>query len=189
MHRTLMRAFPDEYQGSSREACGMLYRVMRERTGVRLFVLSEHCPDWRAISDQGFVIRGVKDVSNLPASFTRGRRFAFDALLCPTKKVSRQGRNGRRAFLSSADDRLQWLERKATQAGFLIEWVREEGQSKERGVHQPDRGGTMYHAGVRYRGVLVVEDSKAFCKAFARGIGPGKAYGFGMLMLFKATSA
>lgn len=186
MHRTIMRAFPAELELPSREAYGVLYRVMRDRLGVKVFVLSESHPDWQAIADQGFSCKGAKDISRLSTAFAPGRRFAFDALLCPTKKTARPEGASRRVFLASADERAQWLERQAWQNGFDIEWVREEGQNKERGVHDVSRGGIMYHAGVRFRGVLVIRDSSAFSKAFSKGLGPGKAYGFGLLMLFRA---
>jgi hypothetical protein len=44
------------------------------------------------------------------------------------------------------------------------------------------------HTGVRFRGELTVTDGARFREAFQAGIGAGKAYGMGMLMLFPAGS-
>lgn len=183
MHRTIMQAFPDVMDAQSRRSCGVLYRIMHRHAAIRAYVLSGHCPHWEAIADLGFGCEGVKDVSNLPSAFREGRRLSFDALLCPTKKVVRPDGNSRRAFLASAADRAGWLDRKGEQNGFVIEWVREDGQVIQSGVRGKDKSSVMHHVGVRFRGVLVVTDKEVFSGAFARGIGAGKAYGFGLLML------
>lgn len=185
MHRTLMKAFPQADEGHSREVSGVLYRVMQKELDTMVYVLSKTAPDWQAIAGQGFVTLGVKDVSSLPRTFSNGKRYAFDALLCPTKKVPNPRGNSRRLFLSSSEERRLWLERKAGQSGFALEWFREEGQSRERGAHGENNGGHMYHSGIRFKGVLAVTDSQLFTDAFSNGIGAGKAYGFGLLMLFK----
>ena len=126
-------------------------------------------------------------MTSLTLAFSKGKRFAFDTMLCPAKKVLNPQGNSRRVFLASAEERELWLKRKATQCGFTIEWVREEGQRKEYGAHGEIKGGGMYHTGVRFKGILVVSDSEAFADAFSNGIGSGKAYGFGMLLLYRAS--
>lgn len=183
MHRTIMQALPDVIDAQSRQSCGVLYRIMHSQVAIRAYVLSRPRPQWEAIANLGFECGGVKDVSSLPSTFSEGRRLAFDALLCPTKKVARPDGNSRRTFLASAADRAEWLARKAEQNGFSIEWMREDGQVIQSGVHRTGRGSIMHHAGVRFRGVLMVTDKEAFSNAFTGGIGAGKAYGFGLLML------
>lgn len=47
-------------------------------------------------------------------------------------------------------------------------------------------GESAVHTGVRFCGELCVEDPQRFWQAFASGIGAGKAYGMGMMMLGRA---
>jgi CRISPR system Cascade subunit CasE len=40
-----------------------------------------------------------------------------------------------------------------------------------------------HHAGVDFEGILVVENAEALAQTVHKGIGPGKAFGFGLLSL------
>jgi len=64
----------------------------------------------------------------------------------------------------------QPLQADARPAGKVIGWRRQEGGTQ-----------LLTFAAVIFEGVLRVEDSQAFREALERGIGPGKAFGFGLL--------
>jgi CRISPR system Cascade subunit CasE len=86
-------------------------------------------------------------------------------------------------MLTSPEERGKWLMNKAEQHGFKILWVREDGQSK---AFVRKNNGLAVHTGVKFRGELEIINEDKFQKAFCNGIGAGKAYGMGMLMLFPA---
>lgn len=78
---------------------------------------------------------------------------------------------------------MDWLHRKAEQNGFVLLQAEEMEQSRSQGVHGKEKGGLMVWDAYRYQGVLQVADAALFRRAIAAGIGPGKAYGLGMLLL------
>jgi len=186
MHRTIMRAFPVKKSETSRQDMNVLFRLYESDRVIRLYVLSAVLPVWDNICPFGFNSEGCKDISRLPDAFEPGRNFAFDILLQPSKKVSRTGGNSRRITLKTQDERSDWLKRKAEMNGFKTVWFREEGQRKYFGKHAGDKGSSLYLPAIRYRGVLSITDKDRFENAFRKGIGPGKAYGLGMLMLKNA---
>jgi len=186
MHRTIMKAFPEHGTDQARKEFGVLYRVLFQNTSIWLYVLSEQKPDWPRIFQNGYIAKGCKDISGVKNAFREGRSFLFDILLQPSKKLSRPDGNSRRVTIGEPEEREQWLQRKARESGFRLEWYREEGKRKISGYHSTDRGGPLHLDAIRYRGVLTIEDDEKFINAYRSGIGPGKAYGLGMLLLAKA---
>lgn len=182
MHRTVMSGFPDVADDAARRAQGVLYRVQADEKRIRLYVLCAVQPDWSRLS-KGFAPVGApKSLSEMISAFAPGNRYAFDLLANPCKKVARPGKNSNRVFLSDPAEREAWLRRKAEAMGAKILWMREDGQVRsaaQRGTNQP-----IDQTGVRFRGELCVTDAARFAEAFGEGIGPGKAFGFGLLMLF-----
>jgi CRISPR system Cascade subunit CasE len=81
-------------------------------------------------------------------------------------------------------ERLRWLSRRAEAAGFTIE----DGQIRITEIATSGgRGGkSVTFGGALFEGILVVRDADLFPKALASGIGPAKAYGFGLLSIVKA---
>jgi len=183
MHRTIMQAFPDTASKNTREDLNVLYRLYAGEKAISLYVLSDIRPDWERIRSFGFLPGGCKDISRLPDAFEPGRNFAFDIMLQPSKKVGRADGNSQRVMLKSQEERNLWLERKAEENGFEMIWFREEGQNKLFGKHKSGNGGPVYLSAIRYTGVLSVTNKDRFENAYRKGIGPGKAYGLGMLML------
>ena len=113
-----------------------------------------------------------------------GQYLKFDLITSPSKKVSMDGqKNSRRRILREPSERQAWLERKAEQSGFAICQVIEQEQIHVSGKHPADQGGIMHHDAYRYQGVLQITDSEAFRRSLQKGIGSGKAYGFGMMLL------
>jgi CRISPR system Cascade subunit CasE len=92
-----------------------------------------------------------------------------------------------RAFISSR--LLDWIESKAEPSGFSLEqvsvqpsytyWKKPEERNKERPEDQ--KIDTGRRRSVRYDGTLAVTDPALFRETIIRGIGPGKAFGLGLL--------
>ena len=105
----------------------------------------------------------------------------------PTKKVGsapdgRVLKNSRRVALTKREDLLNWLRRKGEAGGFTFE------AEKTRTVPRPrqaflKKGQAGLHTSTEFVGLLTVTDAAAFQKAATQGIGPAKAFGFGMLCL------
>lgn len=89
-------------------------------------------------------------------------------------------KNGRRTAIYNDKKLKEWLSRKAQQSGFEVELC-----NADPPISQPFRkkGKFGKHVRVDFKGILKVFDRSAFKTAFAKGIGPAKAFGFGMLML------
>jgi CRISPR system Cascade subunit CasE len=89
-------------------------------------------------------------------------------------------KNGRRTAICDPSELHAWLERKGAEAGFRVQEVSFDPPVRER-FRRQGRLGT--HVRVDFRGVLVVTDRDRFAEAFGQGIGPARAFGFGMLLL------
>lgn len=100
-----------------------------------------------------------KEVSYVSSVTGAGNRFGFDLLCIPSKKEKREGKNSRRILLKTEEERVEWLRKKAEQNGFSLLWVREEGGSKVM-VKTKHSSTEAWHGGIRFRGELVVLDSR-----------------------------
>lgn len=199
LHRWVMRAFPPA-AGAPRQALGVLHRLEADaRTGeLVLYVQSAEAPDWSfAAGALAPAARGenpaVVDIGPTLDGLSAGALCAFRLRANVTRKVdTRSGpdgarRNGRRVPLRDHAARVAWLERKAAAAGFaLVRGVSEEPEVRVTD-EAPQRGrrddAPLTHEGVRFDGLLRVTDPAALRAAVAAGVGPGKAYGFGLLSL------
>lgn len=202
LHRTVMSAFPETRApgAAAREQFGVLHRLDLDRRQGRLvlYVQSKEQPDWSGLP-QGYLLSGsglenpaVKSVTAAFQSLQSGRVLAFRLKANPTRKIDTKTgpdgrrRHGRRVELVQEEDQIDWLRRKGNQGGFEVLSVRVAGPSKEQGRRPRREPGSspLTLAGVTFEGHLRVTDKEQFLqKSLLRGIGPGKAYGLGLLSL------
>jgi CRISPR system Cascade subunit CasE len=183
MHRNILSAFGNQVEKTQGSRMGVLYRLIESGKLIKLYVLSPVLPDWCAVRDNGFHLRGQpKNIEFLYSQAKKGRLYGFDILCIPSKKEVRQGKNSRRVMLRTQEERMEWFIKKAEQNGFSIVWAREEARCKVI-TKNVSSGISAWHSGVRFRGNLMVSDVTLFSNAFIKGIGAGKAYGFGLLLL------
>ena len=179
MHRSVMRLFH-----CTRQEGNVLYRFHAQKLAV--YILSEKEPDLQDIP-AGMHFSGKKDMRIWEAGLKEGQMFQFALLVAPTKKVAGDGmKNSRRRFLRSPQERLDWLSRKAELSGFSLLQVQEDGDAMIAGKHREGEGGEFYCHAVSYRGLLKVVDREKFHAAWKNGIGSGRAYGQGMLLVTRA---
>jgi CRISPR system Cascade subunit CasE len=143
----------------------------------------------------------------IPDGFFDRERFRFSLLANPTRKVRSNGKgellkNSRRVPVfydpekkadpaTRIDARaalVDWLARQATAHGFRFEEKNLKTVPRPRQVFvKKSRADEARHAGlhaaVEFVGELAVTDTAAFRRAVSTGIGPAKAFGFGMLCL------
>ena len=132
----------------------------------------------------GVRVVASKNIDDWIDSFEDGQLIRFDLYACPSKKVREEGKkNSKRVILDSVDERVAWLTKKGVQYGYEIESVVEVASVKAQAFHSADRGGSIHLNGYHYQGVLRITDKAFFKEAIRTGIGPEKAYGFGMLLM------
>ena len=195
LHRTLTRVFPGARAGrdgpNDDRALdhGLLFRAEPEAPGGPV-VLAQSLdkPDWDALP-AGYA-RRVDGPKPFCPALERGQRLRFRLEANPTVKKKRDGKkNGARVPL--VHDRvpeshpevtagyLDWLERKARDAGFTVEHVVDAPFQTSGGRAKRDL--TLF--GVRFDGVLAVTDPDVLVVAVRSGVGPAKGLGFGLLSL------
>ena len=199
MHRTIMSAFPEFVGVPSRKQAAVLYRL-ETSTGEdpRLLIQSASEPDWRSLLAREYARHAeAKCVDRLYREGLRaGHRLRFRLRANPTRKISRKPgpdgsrTSGARVGLRSEGEWIAWLERKGAQFGFrpfaveAAPTLADAGASnvaKIVGMKREDGGHSLTFFSVQFNGWLVIEEAARFLEGIQTGIGPGKAYGFGLL--------
>jgi len=173
-HRRLWLAFP----GRDGETRSFLFRVDDKHDAFRILLLSPHPPAPQAW--------GAWQVAEVRSSFLAHERYLFQVRANPTVKrfvfdeAMALKKNGRRTGIYDQEGLLGWLQRKAAHSGFEVLECCPGPPIHGYFVKDGRRG---KHIGVDFKGVLRVTDRGAFERAFRAGVGPAKAFGFGLLML------
>lgn len=172
-----MRAFPPDIGG--RAGAGLLHRVETEDV-----VLVQYCAPaaWGALGSALARVE-VKDIEEAHAALRAGQRLRFLLHANATFDGVVDGRR-RRTAIRDANRQLEWLLRKLSTAGCRPHEADGRPQVvvgdtwRLRGA----RGKSMTtHQGVVFSGALVVDDPDRLRDALRRGVGRGRAYGFGLL--------
>jgi len=193
LHRTLARAFTTADGTNYRAAHGVLFRIeplVHPAAHPTVLVQSGSLPDWHELPEAYLLTHPETKVFS--ASFRENQVLSFRLLASPTKKEPRPGRQGRRIALSdSVEDETTgltpartWMVRKGEQHGFrLIHLMTEEfrfGGGRSKGFAGKN---DLPLCGVRFDGLLQITDPVRLLEAIQKGIGPSKAFGFGLLSL------
>lgn len=199
LHRTVMSAFPPATSPErARAQFGVLYRLDQDRRHHRLILLVQSLvsPDWSRLPQDYLAAvpdlenPAVKPVAHLYEGIAPNTVLAFRLRANPTRKIDTKTgpdgrrRHGRRVELVREEDQVAWLKRKAQEGGFEVLAVRVRGFTKEEGRKPGPSGSALTVAGVLFEGHLRVTDPRKFLEhSLVRGVGPGKAYGMGLLSL------
>ena len=177
-----------------------------------VLVQSQMQPDWDVLK-AGYLLDtnrepenpACKAVDQSYALLREGATLRFRLRANPTKRLSVQSgpggdrTEGRRVELVGDNARLEWLRRKAEQGGFRLRPVapgssvpdvrllNEPKVSSRRraatGHPEPQQPRVLTFGAALFEGVLQVIDADRFRDTLARGVGSGKAYGFGLLSI------
>lgn len=200
LHRTIMRAFPDDAGPTPRASHGVLYRLDRDHD-ARLVLLiqsrtrptverwpSDYVLDVGRDLDLAFSELSenpaVRSLAQERAAISLGDRFAFRLRANTTKRIGRplppdgKRRHGKRVPVHGHEGRVHWLESRAERSGFAFDRERLEVREVP-----PTAGGpkSITLAGALFEGVLRVQSVEGFRTALDNGIGPGRAFGYGLL--------
>jgi CRISPR system Cascade subunit CasE len=179
LHQLVYGAFPSK---EAAKAARVLFRFDLEGDVGYLYVQSRVKPDWSKYANQ----LGENLRAPVPLVIPPDDRFRFRLLAKPTKRVGARGapNRGKRVSLDEPEQRA-WLDRKGEENGFrieactLIDRVWYDTKTVER---LPNGSPKPLHA-VQFDGILVVTDPDKLREAVRNGIGPQKAYGFGLLSI------
>ena len=203
MHRTVMSAFPDVKDGQEARAdLAVLYRIeiAGRGGGVVLMVQSRAQPCWTHLtpdylsdSDGEVGNPATRDMTNVLAALHERQVLRFRLRANPTKKIETKSgpdgrrQNGRRVDLRTETQQLEWLSRRAEQAGFGLIPVYPGSNVPEVRVGAGERllgkGRQLTLVSVLFEGLVEVTDPDRFRCAIADGIGPGKAFGCGLMSI------
>jgi CRISPR system Cascade subunit CasE len=183
MHRSIMRAFPDDLPVDER----VLFRCDADRrTGVlTVLVQSLYEPDWSWLDNgegRGYVLdigETNPDVKLFSLEPVPGQQLIFRLRANPTVK-----RDSKRHALWREEEQLDWLGRKADLGGFRALSVRLQELGSVQGWTANRNRLNLF--AVQYEGVLSVTDPNKFVTTVQDGIGPGKGVGFGLLSLARS---
>ena len=173
-HQALWKAFPAP-KGASRP---FLSRVDNQGQNYRVYLLSDRAPMMQPWGEWA--------TREITSKFLEYTHYRFDLRANPTiKRVIRcesgeRKKNGRRMAIYDPGQLNEWLQNKAQQHGFATLNV-EIGAPVTQHFRRKNRTGK--HVCVDFRGTLQVQNRNLFKDAFQTGIGPAKAFGFGMLVL------
>lgn len=182
-HQKTWQAFP----GRDGEARDFLTRLDETDLGFRLLILSRTeptKPDWCP--------EPAWQSKEVPEAFFAHKSYRFSLLANPTKKVRSDTagnllKNSRRVPLSRREDLLDWLARKSKEAGFSFDPAITRTAPRPRQTFVK-KGQVGLHSATEFVGILQVTDPALFRKAAVSGVGPAKAFGFGMLCLSPVPS-
>lgn len=174
-------------------------------------VQSRMRPDWSVLGEgylqdtshaYGWSQSGSADVKDVSVPFGTievGDRFRFRLRANPTRKrhiregeVGENGTprrptgpNGTRIPLFADAELRDWIATKGNQHGFRVLGARwqPDAVTGDRQRGRKADGNPVVHYAMVYDGVLEVTDGQVLQEALANGIGPAKAYGFGLLSL------
>lgn len=194
MHRSLMRAFPDDLdEGAER----VLFRLeTHPRTGaLTLLVQSWTLPDWSWLAEpnaRGYLLpvdEPNPSVKSFDLHLAPGQVLAFRLRANPTVKRKFPSGDHKRVGLYREEEQIEWLKHKGEQGGFRLLSARTGGQDVVNGtIHRNGDKHKLHLLAVQFDGLLQVTDPDRLRETVRRGIGSGKALGFGLLSLARPVA-
>lgn len=189
----------DQVHVKRKQDTGFLYRIDPHPGGtVSILVLSALAPDWDYAFQNAVFLLAATPSKPQPFEFDleNGSQFRFRVEVNPIKRLREKSVHpdgepvqdkwiGKRVPVPP-DQLEDWLERHAKKGGFRLINI---GSIQSGYVYfnkKMKKGGGQRLRSVRYDGILSVTDSENFLETLASGIGPAKAFGFGLLSIARA---
>ena len=189
LHRSIMRAFPDDLDDDEER---VLFRVDEGQRGrdLALLVQSWTMPDWTWLAEpeaQDYLlpIGGPNPaVKQFELNLAPGQRLAFRLRANPTACRRCSDGQRRRVGLYDEEEQIGWLKRKAKRGGFDLLAARSSGQTSVGGcVYRNGKKHELTLFSVQFDGLLEVIDPGQLEETVREGVGSAKAFGFGLLSL------
>lgn len=201
LHHFVLRMFgpADPALNAARSQFNVLHRLEVKDEGARieLFVQSRQAPSVTLLPSTFLAdVEGALATSPLEPLFALlvpGARFRFRIRANPTRKIMTKSapdgskNNGKRVPLRGEEARITWLSERLIAHGMRIDsgggapWVFQMPEGLTQGRKRAT--GLITQEAHVFEGVLIVDDPQRAQLAVESGIGPAKAYGFGLLSL------
>jgi CRISPR system Cascade subunit CasE len=183
--------------GTGAEERHCLFRVEATEAGPNVLLQTVAEPEWDALELAARSLRQPPETKAYDPTFVQGQRLSFRLLAKPSirkagefgLKANGKRKPGPRITCRDDEERLEWLRWKGNDSGFTVESVGLTILSVpavKSDVGPRAKGGSF--TAVQFDGVLVVTDPDKLREAVRNGIGPQKAYGFGLLSLAPLAS-
>lgn len=176
-----------------RREAGFLFRIDPQPGGsVVILVQSALKPDWDyAFHNAQYLLAAPPEVKSFDPCFKKGEKLRFRLAANPTKRFSKNSRErdgqpvserwvGKRIPVP-ADQFHKWLEARSKIHGFSVDNDSTVIQSSYIYLNRSLTGRGQRLRSVRYDGIVTITEPERFQETLVRGIGPGKAFGFGLL--------
>jgi CRISPR system Cascade subunit CasE len=199
LHGALWKAFPHvEHAPDARAQIALLHRLevdTREQR-VLLYAQADRPPRWDLFLSTALLDRPrIRSVDHAHESIREGDVLSFRLRAFPrravgdygeTRKIPREERTSPPRIVLRGDDARAWLTRRGDRLhGFAPLGVQSvDERISDRGWMVPSKGGAS--SGTRFDGQLRVTDVGRFREALRRGVGPQKAFGYGLLSVAPA---
>lgn len=196
MHAAVMAAFPGRLADRTSER--VLWRLDPGDGEAVLYVVSPEQPDFTHLIEQAgwptLATWESREYGPLLDRLVVGQRWAFRLTANPTRsRPLKDGASSQRFGHVTVAQQQAWLVSRAARAGFELPPVlgpdsEERPENglvvRNRSVDRFRRGeGTVTLSRATFEGTLVVVDPVALRATLTGGLGPGKAYGCGLLTL------
>lgn len=156
-----------------------------------IIVQSAARPDWDyAFHNACHLLAAKPQCREFSPSFDKGQRLRFRLLTNPTRRLSPRSLGpdgkpvhhgiGRRVPVPN-DQLASWLTRRAENGGFMADKASLTIQPGYVYVRKESAKSGQRLRSCRYEGLLTVTDTERFRQTIIQGIGPAKAFGFGLL--------
>ncbi|HOQ06052.1 MAG TPA: type I-E CRISPR-associated protein Cas6/Cse3/CasE [Anaerohalosphaeraceae bacterium] len=173
---------------------GFLFRIDPLPSGrAAIIVQSALKPDWDyAFHNAMYLLAGPPEVKRFEPHFRPNQWLRFRLAANPTRRLSKHSPDAKKESVGKrvpvpTEKLIDWLARRAESAGFLI---KQETVTLQLGyiyMNKHDKGQRL--RSVLFDGLLQVTDPDAFRQTLIRGIGSGKAFGFGLLSVAPVQTA
>lgn len=174
---------------------GFLFRIDPQPSNrVVILVQSSIKPDWDyAFHNACYFLAAPPEVTPFEFHFAKDQHLQFRLMANPTRKIDTKSghdgsrRNGKRVpVLTNQFD--EWLSHRAEHAGFRFNKDNITVLPGYVYVRKPPRDSDKqfldaHLRSVRYDGILKITDPTQFRETLIHGIGPAKAYGFGLMSI------
>ncbi|MDF5820572.1 type I-E CRISPR-associated protein Cas6/Cse3/CasE [Corynebacterium felinum] len=187
MHAAVEACFPPHYDDKNPRS---LWRLERVNNSVTLWLVSDRCPSFEHLQEQGGWSQEVtwetRNYDQLLDRLQRGQRYSFRLTANPVKDTLCEDGKKRRVPLFREEDQVNWLLTRSAKNGFSAS--NDEGAptfaiTESRQVRFRHDNSTVTLQKCTFEGVLSVSDPQLLRNALVSGIGKGKAYGLGMITL------
>lgn len=166
----------------SREEARLLFRTVTERRRNSIYVYTR-IPLREKKLPAGLQFIAQRDLTEWIYALQPSTLLSYDLLAVPSKKLfNDSSKNSRRVILRNSDERRDWVRRHFNTSGCRIQAL-DEGCEKRVHIYKGHENRSFIINGYTYTGYLEVVRPEALEHLLESGIGPEKAYGFGMVMI------